>query len=93
MLDTDQSGEDFFESGHRVGKRIIHPDDCPAFCSALTRENMLRGIQNDGVFTLDYRLLLNGSYTPVRLKAVMIEEKDGPQLIVGVTYADAHTEV
>ena len=93
VLDTDQSGEDFFESGHRVGKRIIHPDDCPAFCSALTRENMLRGIQNDGVFTLDYRLLLNGSYTPVRLKAVMIEEKDGPQLIVGVTYADAHTEV
>jgi hypothetical protein len=41
----------------------------------------------NGNFTLRYRLMMQSGPVPVRLKAALVEEQDGQQLVVGVTRA------
>ena len=81
-------GEDFFLRARRDGARSLYLEDLDLFLSVMTKENILETIAAQGVFTLTYRLMLGGTPTFVNLKAGMIEEKDGPQLIVGVLNVD-----
>jgi diguanylate cyclase (GGDEF)-like protein len=53
-----------------------------------TKENILAEVERHGIFTMSYRLLLEGEPRYVQLKVVMLEEKEGPQLIVGVNDVD-----
>ena len=55
----------------------------------LTRDNILTEINQNGLFTLSYRLKTDGEPRYVQLKAAMIEEKEGMRLIVGVNDIDA----
>ena len=52
----------------------------------------MREIETDGVFDLEYRLMIEGEPIYVSLKAAMVEEKDGPQLIIGVSDIDARVK-
>ena len=51
----------------------------------LTKENMMRGIEKNGLFTHNYRMVINGKTIPASLKATMVEENDGKKIIIGVT--------
>ena len=51
----------------------------------LTKENILRSIEENGSFIYNYRLLLNGKAVPVSLRATLVDESDGRKLILGVT--------
>ena len=82
-------GSDFFQSSHENGMRLIHPDDLALFREQVTKENVLATIGQNGVFALDYRLMMNGLPTYVRLKAATIEENGKPLLIVGLQDEDA----
>ena len=66
-------------------EKIIHPDDIEYFKNIFTKENMMRGIEENGVFQMNYRLVAYGKTIVTGLRAVRIEEKDGPQIIVGVS--------
>ncbi|MCR5147951.1 MAG: GGDEF domain-containing phosphodiesterase [Eubacterium sp.] len=88
-LDLAGNGEDFFEESKRESTRIIYKDDLRRFNDMFTKENIMKEIREKGVFILDYRLVMGGKPTYVRLKAAMIEEKNGPQIIVGVGNVDA----
>ena len=50
-----------------------------------TKENILAEIRRSGIFVLQYRLMINGRLNRVLLKAVMLNEKDGQQLIIGIS--------
>ena len=50
---------------------------------------MLQRIEENGYYIINYRLMIDGEPQNVSLKAVMFYEKDGPQLIIGVSKADA----
>ena len=84
-----KEGDDFFETVRDVAKTFNYPDDLDRFLSTFTKENVLTSIERDGIFTLDYRLLMDGKPIYVQMKAAMVEESDGPRLIVGVNDVDA----
>ena len=49
----------------------------------------MRVVKDTGVFMSYYRIMINDTPTYVSLRAALVEEKDGPQLIVGICNIDA----
>ena len=80
-----KEGKDFFNAALRVVKGHTHPDDIPHICREWSKENILRQINRNGIYRLYYRIMFGGRPVRVCLKAALIEESDGPQLIIGVT--------
>ncbi|MBQ4511742.1 MAG: diguanylate cyclase [Anaerolineaceae bacterium] len=91
-LGISKEGDDFFEQSLQNAQSSIHPADLPKFNSMFSEENIMDSIRKNGIFTINYRLVLNGEPIYVEMKAAMIEEKDGPQLIVGVNNVDAQVK-
>ena len=83
-----REGQDFFADSREQSRTALYPEDQNRFSSMLTRENVLGDIERHGIFTLSYRLMIEGKPRYVQLKAVMVEEKDGAHLIVGVNDID-----
>lgn len=82
-------GPDFFEASRENAISCIYPEDQSRFISMLTKENVLAEVEKSGIYTLSYRLMIDGEPRHVRLKAAMVEEKEGPRLIIGVNDIDA----
>ncbi|MBR6891295.1 MAG: transporter substrate-binding domain-containing protein [Clostridia bacterium] len=87
-FDRPREGQDFFADSRAQSRTVIYPEDQNRFTSMLTRESVLKDVERHGIFTLSYRLMLEGKPRYVQLKAVMLEEKEGPRLIVGVNDID-----
>ncbi len=84
-----KTGADFFDKVREVARTFNHPDDLEHFLSAFTKENILAEIRRSGIFTLVYRLMMEGKPLYVQMNAAMVEEKEGPRLIVGLNDIDA----
>ena len=84
-----KEGENFFESARESGRRYVYPEDVDLFLSVFTRENVMAEIQRSGIFTLGYRLVIDGKPVYVQLKAAMADEREGRRLIVGINDVDA----
>ena len=84
-----KEGTGFFDKVRDVAKTFNHPEDLPRFLSLFTRENVLAEVGRGGIFTLGYRLLVGEEPRHVQLKAAMVEEKEGPRLVVGINDIDA----
>ena len=82
-------GEDFFTKVRDVARTYNHPEDLKRFLDAFTKENILAEIERNGIFTMDYRLIMGDKPLYVQMKAAMVEEKEGPRLIVGLNDVDA----
>ena len=50
---------------------------------------MIEEIEENGVFMMIYRLMINGKPNFINLKAAMVQEVDGPKLVVGVSDIDS----
>ena len=83
-----REGEDFFRESQRLFAQKIYVEDLEKLITAFTQQNVLYEIARKGMFVLDYRLMIDGIPTYVRLKAALVEEKDGPQIIIGVINID-----
>ena len=92
VLGIDKRGKKFFAKARKDIAHTVYPEDQDRLLSELTRENVLQEVQNNGFFSITYRLVIEDEPLFVRLKAVMMEEKDGPQLIVGVINIDAQVK-
>ena len=84
-----KDGKDFFGTVRKAAQDFNHPEDLERFLSAFTKENILGEIDRSGIFTLDYRLVMEGTPVYVQMKAAMVEEKEGPRLVVGLNNIDA----
>ena len=84
-----KEGSDFFASTREEIRKCIHPDDLSRFLTVFTKENVLAEIRQNGIFTLSYRLFLEGRPRYVQLKGAMVEEKDGFRLIFGINDIDS----
>ena len=82
-------GEDFFTKVREVAAEFNCPEDLDKFYTAFTKENVLSEVEQNGIFTLGYRFMMEGKPTYVQMKAAMVEEKEGPRLIVGLNNIDA----
>ncbi len=84
-----KTGEDFFDKVREVARTFNAPEDMDRFLSVFTKENILAEIGRSGIFTLVYRLMMDGKPLYVKMNAAMVEEKEGPRLIVGLNNIDA----
>ena len=84
-----KEGVDFFGTSRKNAEGIIYPDDLERFLSLFTKEGILAEIERSGIFAISYRMMFNGKYCYVRLKAAVVEDAEGRQLIVGVNNIDA----
>ena len=83
-----KQGDDFFASSAVNARSTVCREDLDLFLHNFTRENVMRAIEEDGSFSMRYRLMMEGQLVHVRLRAAIVQEKEGPQLIVGVQNID-----
>ena len=81
-------GENFFETSRKEAHVHNYSEDVGLFLSVFTKENVLAEIERSGLFSLTYRLNLDGKPNYVQLKAVMVREPEGERLIVGINDID-----
>ncbi|MBQ3704001.1 MAG: hypothetical protein II885_14775, partial [Oscillospiraceae bacterium] len=87
-LSVVRHGEDFFESARRDTMTRIYSEDREPFLALFTKENVLRDIDKQGVFTTTYRLIDTGSPVYVNMKITRMH--GGNRLILGISIIDAH---
>ncbi len=87
-LGVDKEGEDFFENSVMEGKRAVYLEDQDLFLKGLTKENVMRSIEENGVFALTYRIVIGGEPRYVCLKATLVTEEGNRQLIFGLSDID-----
>lgn len=85
----EKEGENFFDKVREVASLYNYPEDLNRFLTAFTKENILAEIESSGIFTLGYRFMMEGKPIHVQMKAAMVEEKEGPRLVVGLNNIDA----
>ena len=83
-----KAGEHFFQTVRGAAKDFNDPDDLKHFLVAFTKKNVLSEIKKNGIFTLVYRLMMNGKPHYVQMTAATVEEKEGVRLIVGLNDID-----
>ena len=84
-----KEGPNFFAKVRGEAHAFNHPDDMKRFLSAFTKENVMAEIKRNGIFTLDYRILMDGKPLYVQMKAAMVEEREGLRLVIGLNDVDA----
>ena len=88
-LGIKKTGDNFFAESRKNAAFSIYQEDLPKFYALFSKKNILREIETNGVFSLDYRLMIDGNPVFVNLNAGLVEEKDGRQLIIGVNNIDS----
>ena len=83
-----KDGVDFWGTVREAARTFNYPEDLNRFLSVFSKENVMAEVKRNGIFTLGYRLLMDGKPIHVQMKAAIVEEKEGPRLIVGVNDID-----
>ncbi|SDA72546.1 diguanylate cyclase (GGDEF) domain-containing protein [Butyrivibrio sp. INlla18] len=78
-------GEDFFNYFLSSRRGYVTLGDMEYVNSQFNKDNIVKRIVKDGVFTLKYRFVYEGEIKYALLKAVFVEEKGEKKLIVGIT--------
>ena len=86
-LSMERHGEDFFASSRRDSHRI-YAEDREIFYAAFSKENILRALDQQGVFTATYRLIDTGVPVYVNMKVTRMQ-RDGKRIIIGISIIDA----
>ncbi len=79
-----REGENFFDTSREAFRTYGYPGDVNLFMSVFTKENIAAEIDRNGIFTLNYRLMMDGKPRHVLIKTAMVEDPEGPRMIVGV---------
>ena len=87
-LTVERHGENFFSESRKDMEEFIYEADREAMAKSFTRENVLRSIDENGVYVHTYRLLIKGEPTYVNMKCVRMD-KDEKHIIIGVNNVDA----
>ena len=84
-LGLEKKGRDFFGEMIRNGRDVVFGEDFEGYQVVCSKENILRDIEQTGLFEFNYRLTIDGGLIHVSLRAALVEEKDGPRIIVGIS--------
>ncbi len=91
-LGITKEGEEFFKTSQKNALKTVYQEDLKKFQALFTKQNVLQEIEAHGVYSLDYRLMMEQGPVYVNLNAAMVEEKDGKQLIIGVNNINAQVK-
>ena len=82
---VERHGSKFFESSRKDALKYVYPADRGDLIATFNKENILKTIVEQGVFTFTYRLMKDGVPTYVNMKAMI---NDDNHLIIGVSNID-----
>ncbi|MCR4787109.1 MAG: EAL domain-containing protein [Lachnospiraceae bacterium] len=82
-ITAERRGSDFFNASRKDARKYLDKDDQEDFVREFTRENVINTIDRYGAFTYTYRLLVDGDYQYVNMKAVRLG-KGRNNIIIGV---------
>ena len=88
ILRIEKDGKDFFNMSRENSRRVCYQDDQKNFLASFTKENVIRSLNNNGVFTLTYRIVFDGTPTYVHMKATRMGDKYDPSIVIGVSNID-----
>ena len=88
-LSMERHGFGFFESARKDTMTRIYEDDREMFLSLFTKENVLKIIDEQGVFSTTYRLIDTGTPMYVNMKVTRMKGR-GNRLILGVSIVDSY---
>lgn len=80
-----RGGIDFFKDVPRESRELIHPEDQEQFIESLKKERVLANLKNEGSFSLNYRLIINGRPYYYFLKTINTPDDN---IIIGVRNVD-----
>ncbi len=86
-LKIEESGSDFFNDLKKNALNVIYKDDIDYVIKSLDKEKVLNGVKNGSSYSIDYRLILNGSPSYVTLKALKLSGNDD-NIIIGISNID-----
>ncbi|MCR5294096.1 MAG: EAL domain-containing protein, partial [Lachnospiraceae bacterium] len=86
-LVLERHGGDFFESARKDILIRVYEEDREALLKLFTKENVLRELDSQGVFTAVYRLIDSGRPTYASMKITRMH--GGSRIILGVSNVDA----
>ena len=91
-LGLPKKGKNFFAEAIKNSEKAVFPGDLGKVTSMLSKEKVLQSIEQNGLFSIDYRLMMGGEPRYVSLKGALVQEADGPMLIMGVSDIDAQVK-
>ena len=83
-----KEGKDFFSLVKHDMLKYIYADDVDLFNTCLEKDYLIKNIEKNGTFAFNYRLILDKKIVFVTLKAALVDENDGKQLIIGIINAN-----
>ena len=84
-----ESGDDFFGVAAEYAKRYVYPDDLHRFISAFTRENVMREIGRNGLFSMGCRFVMDSTPVHTSVRVAFVVENEGMRLVVGINNIEA----
>ncbi|WP_026508590.1 sensor domain-containing diguanylate cyclase [Butyrivibrio sp. MC2013] len=91
-MNVPKEGSDFFAQPFTDGMEKIYVDDRPLFSSVFSKEEVLKQIDEKGLFTMNYRIIFEGELRYVCLKVAKVSEENGKRLIAGIIDIDAQVK-
>ena len=86
QLKLETSGTDFFHDLYRNIKEVVYEKDQDRVTKALTKETLLPKLENGQVFSVKYRLVIDG--TPMRYQSRVVWPEHGNHIIIGICSAN-----
>ena len=81
-----KTGEDFFSDALVNGEKTIYPADWERYKKNVTKENIFRKIEEEGLFVLKYSLMIDDEPNLVKLRGALVEEQGVKRLIIAVNH-------
>ena len=87
-ISVERTGDKFFETSAKDALKYIYEDDRDEFIQTFTKENVVKALDEHGIFSYTYRAEFYGDCIYVNMKALRLAG-EGNQIIIGVNNVDA----
>ena len=88
-LGLSNEGEDFYGKFRKKALKNVYADDIDQFLSIFTKDNIINAIRDNGVFSINIRLMYEGKPRYSCIKATILEEEPGPHVVIGIIDTDS----
>ena len=85
----EKGGARFFERFRENIQNTVVPEDRDRVSAALEKRTLLKELLDSRTYTINYRVLIDGTPTFVSLKATRLDDTPGGHIIIGISNIDA----
>ncbi len=87
-LGLTREGKNFFAQAQTDAEKALYPEDLAYFRAEFTKEKVLKAIEENGIYTLRFRLMLKDTPFYVCIRAALVDEEEGRRLVIGTNSID-----